>query len=201
MFLAGHPFLLNCHEMILTSTQGCAAPRTREQRLHSPSTPSRLVHKMAEGKVITDLMSDGYHVNTSCIEQHTCWIDIYSHFPKTISHTRSWNVSHVWNLRCWMSMVHALADTHFQKQLSSLQKASSENPWKTAHIWYFFNISLWFFSNKNPINYGFSTGTVFSIHPNTGVYAHIWPYLIVFFDQIDIVQNVYFFWLDPSGFP
>lgn len=144
---------------------------------------------MAKGKVITDLMSDGYHVNTSCIEQHTCWIDIYSHFPKTISHTRIWNVSHVWNLRCWMSMVDALADTHFQKQQSSLQKASSENPWKTAHIWYFFNISLWFFSNKNPINYGFSTGTVFSIYPNTGVYAHIWPYMIVFFDQIDIVQK------------
>ena len=92
-----------------------------------------------------------------------------------------------------MSMVHALADTHFQKQLSSLQKASSENPWKTAHIWYFFNISLWFFSNKNPINYGFSTGTVFSIHPNTGVYAHIWPYLIVFLIKSILFKMCIFF--------
>ena len=90
-------------------------------------------------------------------------------------------------------MVGALADTHFQKHLSSLQKASSENPWKTAHVWFFSTFRYGFFPNKNPINYGFSTGTVFSVHPNTGVYGHIWQYLTVFFDQIDIVRICIFF--------
>ena len=159
-----------------------------------------MVHKMAEGNVISDLMNDGYHV-TAHHALNSKLVDIYSHFPKIISHTRIWNASHVWNLRYWMSMANVSANTDFQKQLSSLQKASSENPWKTAHIWLFFNISIRFFSNKKSINYGFSTGTVFSIYPNTVVYAHIWQYLTVFLIKYILSKYVYICWFGPSGFP